>query len=82
MRRTHASVNWVIIWSEWVLNCVISESPVTTESLVRFDTWFMFYGVLKKISSRDLRENGGEILERSKSKMAAILEMQLKKKWP
>ena len=51
---------------------VISGSSVTTESIVRVDTWFELFGVFrKKMKSHDPRENDGRILEKPKSQMAA-----------
>ena len=48
-----------------------SGGPVTTESKVRFDTWFELFEVFrKKICPHDPRENGGGICEKPKSKMA------------
>ena len=68
------TLDWVIqiwpleqTWYSWVQ----SGGPVTTESIVRFDTWFELFEVLrKKNSPHDPRENGGGICEKRKSKMA------------
>ena len=57
------------MWTQF--SWVQSGGPVTTESIVRFDTWFELFRVIrKKFSPHDPRENGGGIYEKPKSKMA------------
>ena len=54
------------------ISWVQSGGPVSTESIVRFDTWFELFEVFrKKIRPHDPCENGGGICEKLKSKMAA-----------
>ena len=55
-------------WSSWVQ----SGGPVTTESIVRFDTWFELFEVFRKdLAPMTLAKIGGGICEKPKSKMAA-----------
>ena len=59
-----------LVWPRVVISTVSwvqSGGPVTTESIVRFDTWFELFEVFRnKISPHDPRENGGGICEKPK----------------
>ena len=58
--------------SAWIYSWVQSGGPVTTESIVRFDTWFQLFEVFRKnLAPMTLVKMAAEFVRKPKSKMAA-----------